>query len=480
MLENSANVTAPANPLIGQIWYNSSTKLLNVCTNNNPVTWTPLTTGVSQVCGLNGTISLTQLTAPGLLAPNISPALTGTPTTSVPTGNVANQIATVGYVQNMVATVVGGVSSVVGANGQVTLAQLVAGRVAPLDSPAFAGIPTAPQPTVGNNSQQIATTSFVLSQVAAMTSGVASVVGANGIVTLAQLTAGGVAPLDQPVFTTSASAPQPPINDNSALIATTAFVTTKVGNLLTSINTWWGQQAYALAPYFSGGMTATGLDAGNVHFRAIAGTYAAMLRNDGTSFSILATNSIPTPTVRGAPNLLLTATYNTLRPFTFNMASGAVTIDGTGCGTTMGGTLAVGGSITTSGHLSAGLGVTGINAANNPTVVPVLADFHRTLGAAGEMYCSLPGGLVLQTGQGITLSGEEFVSFPTPFPNMCIQVLVGEANPSGWAAGTNPTIFGSQQLSASNFALYVTHWVPASASWTITAGIGYRWIAIGY
>lgn len=38
---------------------------------------------------------------------------------------------------------------------------------APLDSPAFTGLPSAPNPPIGNSSQRLATTSFVLAQIAA-------------------------------------------------------------------------------------------------------------------------------------------------------------------------------------------------------------------------------------------------------------------------------------------------------------------------
>lgn len=72
-------------------------------------------------------------------------------------------------------------------------------------------------------------------------------------------------------------------------------------------------------------------------FRAIGGNYGAIFRNDGTTFYILATNSTTTPGL---------ASWNGLRPFTFNLATGQVVIDGTGVGTVFGGGLTIEGPST--------------------------------------------------------------------------------------------------------------------------------------
>ncbi|MBT9137768.1 MAG: hypothetical protein DDT31_00307 [Syntrophomonadaceae bacterium] len=53
LLENFADGSAPHNPTIGQIWYNSTTSILNVCTSIVPITWEPLS-GI-QVTGSNNT-----------------------------------------------------------------------------------------------------------------------------------------------------------------------------------------------------------------------------------------------------------------------------------------------------------------------------------------------------------------------------------------------------------------------------------------
>jgi hypothetical protein len=82
---------------------------------------------------------------------------------------------------------------------------------------------------------------------------------------------------------------------------------------------------------FAGGMTATGFDAGGFNTRYVGGVYGSGWRNDGANTYLLVTAA-------SAP----LGIYNGLRPFYFNNATGAVTIDGTAAGTTFGGTINVG------------------------------------------------------------------------------------------------------------------------------------------
>jgi hypothetical protein len=87
---------------------------------------------------------------------------------------------------------------------------------------ALTGVPTAPTAAVNTNTTQIATTAFVMGQVAA--GAVTSVLGFGGAVTLANLTSGGVAPLASPTFTGTPAAPTATLNTNTTQVATTAFV----------------------------------------------------------------------------------------------------------------------------------------------------------------------------------------------------------------------------------------------------------------
>ncbi len=136
-------------------------------------------------------------------APLSSPQFGGTPLlTSTPTANSNGlQIANTLYVDRAIAAATTGVSSVVGQTGIITLANLTSGGVASLASPSLTGVPLAPTATGGTNTTQIATTQFVTSAVSASTTGVSQVVGNTGAVTLTQLVTGGVAPLANPTFT---------------------------------------------------------------------------------------------------------------------------------------------------------------------------------------------------------------------------------------------------------------------------------------
>lgn len=74
---------------------------------------------------------------------------------------------------------------------------------APLNSPAFTGVPTAPTPGLSDNSQKIATTGFVQGQ--------------------------DYAPLASPALTGTPTAPTAGAGTNTTQLATTAFVTAALG-----------------------------------------------------------------------------------------------------------------------------------------------------------------------------------------------------------------------------------------------------------
>jgi Chaperone of endosialidase len=86
-------------------------------------------------------------------------------------------------------------------------------------------------------------------------------------------------------------------------------------------------------------------------FRAISGNYGVMLRNDGSSFYVLSTASANQY-----------GSFNSLRPFYYNLGTGAVNIDGTGAGTSFGG------AISASGAISSSLGLSGTTGTFSSTV----------------------------------------------------------------------------------------------------------------
>ena len=100
---------------------------------------------------------------------------------------------------------------------------------APLASPVFTGAPQAPTPSIGDNSQAIATTAFVQSLAASalplMDGAAAAGTGSTWArADHAHPSDTSRAPLASPVFTGAPKAPTPTAGDNSTNIATTAFV----------------------------------------------------------------------------------------------------------------------------------------------------------------------------------------------------------------------------------------------------------------
>ena len=76
------------------------------------------------------------------------------------------------------------------------------------------------------------------------------------------------------------------------------------------------------------------ISTGTNGFRIAQGNYGTFFRNDGSSFYLLSTAS-------GSAY----GSWNSLRPFTYTLATGAVAIDGTGAGTSFGGSISASGEI---------------------------------------------------------------------------------------------------------------------------------------
>jgi hypothetical protein len=172
LLENFANSTAPLQPILGQLWYNSSTDVLSAYGSGNA--WIPL---ASQ--------EYVQLQ-------KVSPAFTGVPTApTADTGTSTTQLATTAFVTA---------------------------------SPAFAGIPTAPTAATGTNTAQLATTAFVTAGPAFAGTPTAPTV-ANAVSNTQLATTEFVQnQKDSPVFTGTPIAPTATPETSSTQLATTEFV----------------------------------------------------------------------------------------------------------------------------------------------------------------------------------------------------------------------------------------------------------------
>lgn len=197
------------------------------------------------------------------LAPELDPALTGTPTapTAVKTTNTT-QIATTAYVKDVVSdyaplaspTLTGvpltttqstGTRAASGASTQIansTYVRAVASEIytevdlkAPLASPALTGTPTAPTAVDNTNSTQIATTAFVRAR--------------EDIINTAL---SFKAPIANPTFTGTPAAPTATAGTNTTQLSTTAFVTTAINNYSTTVNTALALKAPIASPILTG------------------------------------------------------------------------------------------------------------------------------------------------------------------------------------------------------------------------------------
>lgn len=129
LLENFSKTTAPANPLVGQFWYDKGNTKMKV--------W-------------NGTVWLRALL--GTDDSNVIPGLTFGAGLTLNSG-----------------TLTANTRSVAGRTGDVTLSVSDVSGAAPLASPTFTGAPLAPTASTGDSTTKIATTAFVRAQIAADT-----------------------------------------------------------------------------------------------------------------------------------------------------------------------------------------------------------------------------------------------------------------------------------------------------------------------
>jgi len=203
LLENFANGTAPVQPILGQLWYNSTTDVISAYSTAN--TWTAL---ASQTY---------------VDAQKVSPVFSGVPTAPTASTSTANlQIATTEFVQNnKVSPVFSGVPTAPTASAGTANLQLATTEFV-TNSPQFAGAPTAPTASVGTATLQLATTEFVTNNVAlagAPTAPTASV----GTATLQIATTEFVT--NSPQFSGAPTAPTAPTTTSNTQIATTEYVT---------------------------------------------------------------------------------------------------------------------------------------------------------------------------------------------------------------------------------------------------------------
>jgi hypothetical protein len=235
LLENFADSAAPLQPILGQLWYNSSTDTISAYSTAN--TWaalasqnyvdaqkiSPIFTGVPQAPTASVGTATTQLATTAFVTNG--PAFAGVPTAPTATAGTSNtQIATTAFVTIspvFTGTPTAPTASVSANTTQVATTEFVQNNK---DSPVFTGIPQAPTASIGTNTTQVATTAFVQNspQFLGTPTAPTAAFGANDI----QLatTAFVQGEKNSPTFTGIPEGPTPIASTNSAQLATTAFV----------------------------------------------------------------------------------------------------------------------------------------------------------------------------------------------------------------------------------------------------------------
>lgn len=147
-------------------------------------------------------------------------------------------------------------------------------------------------------------------------------------------------------------------------------------------------------------------------YRAINGNYGVLFRNDGTNFSIVSTSATVTPATDGP---------NTFKPFTYNLATGSVLLDGTARGTTLGGPLQVGSSLTATNGVT--ITPTGVTIPNNSSIYGRPAANttpYQILGTDNtnkNYFYAGPGGLTMAFADGTPIFTVNPTTKVTTFPN---------------------------------------------------------------
>jgi hypothetical protein len=206
LLENFANGAAPVQPILGQLWYNSTTDIISAYNTAN--TWVALASENY------------------VEAAKISPVFTGVPIAPTAPGGTANtQIATTAFVTNspQFAGVPTAPTAPAATNSTwIATTAFVQNNKA---SPVFTGTPIAPTPSYNNNTQQIATTAFVQGEkVSPAFTGVPTAPTAPAATDTTQIATTAFV-TNSPQFAGVPTAPTAPNGTSNAQIATTAFVT---------------------------------------------------------------------------------------------------------------------------------------------------------------------------------------------------------------------------------------------------------------
>ena len=242
LLENFARSTAPVQPILGQLWYNSGTDVLNYFNTSN--TWSqlasedyvedakisPVFTGTPTAPTAASGTSTAQLATTAFVT--ASPAFAGTPTApTAPAGTATAQLATTAFVTvspNFTGTPNAPTAPAGTSSTQLATTAFVQQEKVNI---VLLGTPVAPTAVAGTNSTQLATTAFVQGEkVSPDFTGVPTApTAAPGTANLQIATTGFVQQATaSTAFSGSPTAPTAANGTANTQIATTAFVTNAV------------------------------------------------------------------------------------------------------------------------------------------------------------------------------------------------------------------------------------------------------------
>jgi hypothetical protein len=348
------------------------------------------------VRSFNGRGGCVVLTAADVSAALTVPGIYGLANTP-PLGDTSKRIATTMFVDETI--------SDLRTSLQEDISNIASGldqTYAPLNSPQFTGIPTAPTAPAGTTTGQLATTAFVQNAITASTTGVSSFNTRTGAVvfTTSDLTAVGGALIASPAFTGTPTAPTPPPGDNTTHIATTAFVEAAIAGIsagVVSFNTRTGAVTLTLAD-----VTAVG--AAPLASPAFTGTPTAPTPAPADDSTHLATTAYVTTAIAALP-----------APVTsFNGRTGAITFQASDLSAVNGALLA---SPAFTGTPSAPTAIAGTSSNQLATTAFVQAAVTAGMGGVAS-FNGRTGAVTLTAGDvtgvgGALLAGPTFTGVPS-------------------------------------------------------------------
>jgi hypothetical protein len=142
------------------------------------------------------------------------------------------------------------------------------------------------------------------------------------------------------------------------------------------------------------------------------------------------------------------------------------------------GAFSAAGTISSSNRVRAALGARG---SGDNAAAAILSDWtlNGTAGTGNRIWIH-PDGTIVQIQTGISVVGNDNVSYAVAFPSEVYGVFSMESNPAGWdTSPLTPTIVASINRDLAGHVIRTAKWIANSGQWSYQGGVGYRTLAIG-